>query len=150
MKDVQPGDILRCAQGNSGIVRCVLKTVVDAEFVRLHNGLVISKWHPVWQYGWRFPCRLPHELVQVSEMYNLVMEEFGCKFPLVNGQVVATLGHNLSGPIIGHAFYGTQRVIDNLKTHPDWENGYIMISPDAIQRGKSLSEHEPNLVMALC
>ena len=47
----------------------------------------------------------------------------------VQGIECATLGHGLQGPVIEHPYFGTQRVIEDLKKFRGWASGRITLTP---------------------
>ena len=48
---------------------------------------------------------------------------------------IATLGHGINDDIIiAHPFFGTERVINNLKESPNYENGLIILQSNSLIR----------------
>ena len=45
----------------------------------------------------------------------------------VGGVRCATLGHGMRGPVIGHAFYGTDAVIKHLAGIDGWASGRVVL-----------------------
>ena len=187
MDQIRKGDVLRCAAGTVGQVKCVIHTLRDATFVRLPmTGLTISPWHPVWAKKWFYPCQLSTDQVKVTEMYNLVMEDHAPpmedhappmvgqtpsqtlsvyanlggqahKFPLVNHWASATLGHSVSGPVIGHPFLGSSAVTEELSRQSGWTEGLISLDPNAGRRAAHIASRkrgvascQPGLIVSLC
>ena len=54
-------------------------------------------------------------------MYNLVLPSIHIVY--AEGFECCTLGHTYTGPVIGHEFFGSERVIDALKRLPTWASG---------------------------
>jgi hypothetical protein len=54
-------------------------------------------------------------------VYNLVLDSG--HIVLADGWQALTLGHGFGEPVASHAYFGTQRVIDDLKKQPGWEEG---------------------------
>ncbi len=86
--------------------------------VKIGNFLSITPWHPIQKidHKWNFPCLLG-EALPVSEfneyLYDLVLES-GHTVE-IGGFKVATLGHHFEEDIVKHDYFGTHRVIDDLK-----------------------------------
>uniref|UniRef100_A0A6C0DTF9 VWFA domain-containing protein n=1 Tax=viral metagenome TaxID=1070528 RepID=A0A6C0DTF9_9ZZZZ len=131
---VKAGD--RLASGDK--VRCVVRTVLEpsdgVKMLELSTGLTITAWHPVRTdstSSWLFPADLTqinrawlhHE--PVSMYYTFVMESGHVM--RIGGYDVIGLGHHFTGPVIGHAFFGTDAVIDFLKTYEGWSEGTVTL-----------------------
>jgi hypothetical protein len=122
-------------------VVAVLKTPVnkEVEMVVFTKGLKITPWHPIILKDddqWCFPVDVrDSSTIYVDNYYNLVLET-GHIIELNSHQVV-TLGHGIkTNSVISHPYFGTQEVIDDLKTHPDWESGFLVMNPDNIVRSE--------------
>jgi len=96
------------------------------------GGLLATPWHPVRRIGddsgsWTFPA----ELVEASKrkcdaVYNLVLDSG--HILLLNDVIeTVTLGHGLVGPVVGHDFYGTDRVLELLSAAGGWEVGRVFL-----------------------
>ena len=44
---------------------------------------------------------------------------------IVQGFTYATLGHGITGEVIGHPFFGTERVINDLKKFNTYSYGFV-------------------------
>jgi Mg-chelatase subunit ChlD len=120
-------------------VLAVLMTPVNKEvdMVVFTKGLKITPWHPIILKDddqWCFPVDVRDSCkTYVDNYYNLVLET-GHIVELNTHQVV-TLGHGIkTNKVISHPYFGTDLVIDDLKTHPDWESGFLVMNPDNIVR----------------
>lgn len=127
-------------------VLCVIETEYDAPISLCNfNGLAITPWHPLRSVvdktqKWRFPADLvsgglghgSREFIHTT--YNLVLESG--HIAQVGDYQVATLGHYMEGDVIGHPYFGTYKVIDDLKNQPYWECGRIKLRPDQWIRGE--------------
>jgi CRISPR/Cas system CSM-associated protein Csm3 (group 7 of RAMP superfamily) len=49
---------------------------------------------------------------------------------IVQGFVYATLGHNIEGPVIGHPFFGTNKVISDLKQFNTFPEGFVELKKE--------------------
>ncbi|KAJ3300319.1 hypothetical protein HDU76_006122, partial [Blyttiomyces sp. JEL0837] len=137
------GDLVDVGGGCWGKVSCVVETsvpkgCVGATVVRLPgSGLVLTPWHPVLIDGvWRFPCTVEGVCMAepVRRVYSLVVEDVEgngrrCSAVVVDGVVCVTLGHGLTGDVVGHGYLGTERVIDDLKGMRGFvETGRVVVS----------------------
>jgi hypothetical protein len=115
------------------------------------GGLLITPWHPVRpseSVPWIFPCLWLNkvEKVYMEYFYDFVLESKALQpgssssddervlegenhWATINGLQVITLGHGVKDdPVASHEFYGTQKVIDDLKLMgPGWDCGYITL-----------------------
>jgi len=87
------------------------------------DGLCITPWHPIMVNGvWRFPASIAlYASRLMSTVYNLVLP----KGHVVNvdGYECITLGHGFTEPVAAHPFFGTEKVINNLKETRGWAEG---------------------------
>ena len=152
--EIQPGDI--DAAGYR--IRCVVKTLVPyADVVRLENRALrpadaptlaesggFTLWHPVHHNGtWQHPATVGTvERVATDSIYNFVLEwddRHSLYDPtrderpgvlVINGVMTCTLGHSMTGPVIGHPYFGgreagKRNILDDLAADPGWATGYI-------------------------
>ena len=56
---------------------------------------------------------------------------------VINETECITLAHNLKGDVVGHAFYGTQRVLEALQQFPGWSTGHVTITPELVKRSST-------------
>jgi hypothetical protein len=89
--------------------------------------LQITAWHPFRRVheNWRFPANTDPVLKHfVGTVYNIVLDGD----PWVesaDGWQCVTLGHGLQAPVVKHAYFGTQRVIDDLVRQGGFEAGRV-------------------------
>ena len=125
---VRRGDSVQSRSGPATVL-CVVRTQCKdgkASLVTL-NGLEITPWHPCSLDGgrsWHFPCDLC-TAVQTTcpAVYSFVLQSGHTM--LINGVQCVTLGHGLKGAVVGHGYFGTSKVIQDLKAMKGWETGYI-------------------------
>ena len=55
---------------------------------------------------------------------------------MVEGYIFSTLGHNLSGDIIYHDFFGTSKSIEDLKSFQSYNNGVVTLEKHMFKRSK--------------
>jgi hypothetical protein len=95
---------------------------------RLPNGLELTEWHPTLDASgrWRFPIMLGQRVVrQCDAVYNFVLEREHVLS--VSGVPCATLAHGISGAVIGHPYWGTEAVVEELQRNPGWEAGLVVL-----------------------
>lgn len=80
-------------------------------------------------------------LIRCPVVYNLVLDSN--HIVNVNGIDAICLGHNYQEGILKHEYYGSQKIIDDLKKISGWDNGMIEIRQAAIERkgGKNQYSH---------
>jgi len=131
---VRAGDALVGEGGRLARVVCVVMTPCAggrAMLTRLPGGIEITEWHPVrdGRGCWRFPHMLGQRVVvSASHVYNFVLEP-GHPTVLVGGVPCAALGHGLEGDVIGHPYWGTRAVIDDLMGKEGWQEGRVVLPP---------------------
>jgi hypothetical protein len=136
---VKAGDVV--AGGHR--VQCVVKTETKKpmKMVRLGNFLSITPWHPVHREGrWRFPEELSNvadngasSIVEFNAtLYDFVLESG--HFVRIGPYKVCTLGHHFQDDeVIGHAYFGTNAVIEHLRVLPGWDSGCVTVSLGYLQ-----------------
>lgn len=142
--NVEKNDILLTIDINGNLsnakVVCVIETQITnglREMVNFENGLIITPWHPVkYNQNWVFPKEIyPTTMVSCNSMITLVMEKDHTIF--VNDTPCITLGHNFKGKVIEHDYYGTDKVINDLKSQYGWNFGHIIIKDTELNYVKS-------------
>jgi hypothetical protein len=100
----------------------------------LNDGLQITPWHPVLHNGsWKFPAHIgDSHLIRCPIVYNLVLDSL--HIVTVNGVDAICLGHNYEEGILKHEYFGSQRVVNDLKMFPGWESGEVEIRNAGVQR----------------
>jgi hypothetical protein len=109
-----------------------------AQPMSMLGSLVITPWHPVRPIGpnrinasfsargnstaWQYPADIAgyHDRL-ISTVYNLVLDSG--HIVLADGWEALTLGHGFTEPVAAHPYFGTQRVVEDLKKQPGWEIG---------------------------
>jgi len=141
ISQVQPGDVVLCANGATATVQCVVASPrsPSVPLRSLPNGLTLTSKHPVYVNGvWALPETVgsPAPLPSPTLVFNLVLDH--THVILVNNTPAVTLGHGLEGPVVGHTYWGTRRVIDDLQTLPGWEQGRVFAQWFLTERGPCL------------
>jgi hypothetical protein len=124
--NLRRGDIVWTPSGNATVCALVICSSYNrAQPMTMLDGLVITPYHPVRREStapWQFPCDIMGFADRlISTVYNLVLDSGH----IVNadGWEALTLGHGFTEPVAKHAYFGTQRVIDDLAKQPGWEEG---------------------------
>eukprot|EP01099_Mayorella_cantabrigiensis_P008123 TRINITY_DN748_c0_g1_i1.p1 TRINITY_DN748_c0_g1~~TRINITY_DN748_c0_g1_i1.p1 ORF type:complete len:123 (-),score=35.98 TRINITY_DN748_c0_g1_i1:353-673(-) len=82
--------------------------------------------------------------LKVEEYFNFVLDS---NHVIDIGSIVlCTLGHGFEGHVISHEFYGTQRVIETLKTFDGWQQGLVILNAES----NLLMEERKPRVPAMC
>ena len=78
---------------------------------------MITPWHPIRLNGlqWIFPCSLVSSPtnVECEAVYSFALDQGHTIW--INDIECVTLGHGFKEDIVRHAYYGTQRVIEDLR-----------------------------------
>ena len=148
-------------------VVCVLKTVVAGgmcEMVKFDNDLKITPWHPIIgeiksikdnqsqclvETGeWRFPFDMKHRtltngICEQTEVYSILLDSgHTCR---INDTWCICLGHNYTSGILKHEYFGSQKIVDDMRLMKGWDNGLIEINSNDISR-----DMETGLICEIC
>jgi hypothetical protein len=124
-------------------VMAVVTTRVGRKFRMIQpvEGLVITPWHPVRvptnNGTWTFPEEIPEKRVKnemIHYVYNLVLE--AGHVVRIGGYDVCTLGHGFEdNDVIRHPFFGTARVIQDLRRDVQgWNLGRIELRMEDVRK----------------
>lgn len=118
-------------------VLCVIKTKTSDNEVNMCqlNGMYITPYHPVKIYEkWVFPQTITNVYTTNLEyIYNIVLESG--HILNINGVKVSTMGHDFEdNDVIKHPYFGSNKVIEDLKTNPGWETGEIVFRNLKVER----------------
>ncbi len=140
--DVRKGDILE----DGSQVICNLKTRFRGEMAKIDN-LVITPYHPIlFNDRWQLPVDVLIENSAAAGPDRMKMIKgdeacWVCTLVLdrnhvmnVEGVKCITLGHGFSDAVLRHEYYGTARVVENLKEMVGWEKGEIVLGSYRLKR----------------
>jgi len=136
--DIKKGDKVKTYNQSHAEVICVIKTIFTEKrtpLVELPCGLRITPYHPVMisENTWSFPCDIVQGKEQFCEaVYNFVLDKGHIIY--LNGVASCTLGHGLNQPVVQHPYFGTDRVVNDLKQLPGWDRGQIILRSGCMQR----------------
>jgi len=134
-----PYDINTSQVGN---VVCILKTVIAGgicKMVSFDNGLKITPWHPIInEHGdWKFPFDMKdtytsNGICEQTEVYSILLDNYHtCR---INDTWCICLGHNYTQGILKHEYFGSQKIVDNMRIMHGWYEGLIEINSNDISR----------------
>ena len=139
IKDLKKGDLVLTCNPNN-VDETVISTVECLVFTNSYDGeellstvsnkatsISLTPYHPIVDtknYQWMFPISLNSPQIRNCEgVYTVVVQN---RFPIiVQGFTYATLGHGITGEVIGHPFFGTERVINDLKKFNTYSDGFV-------------------------
>ena len=153
MQQLRKGMLVHTHTGPAEVV-CMVYThypAGQAPLVDLGGGLLITPSHPVRAKGsqWCKPFRLaPAQQLPCEYVYNCVLSRGHAI--LVGDFECVTLGHGLTGAVVADKYYGTARVVDDLKAKPGWDDGWIENESAMCQcgeQGRTEGEEEQQQVL---
>jgi hypothetical protein len=116
------------------IVKCLVKFVVSScQFVRLGKtgNCKITPWHPIKMGDkWVYPADVGKtETIETKCYYNFVLNTGHILD--VDGVEACTLGHDFTGPVIEHSYFGKKEkgvhnIMQDLMGSSGWYQGYII------------------------
>jgi len=128
IKDLRKGDCVKSVNSTAEIV-CVVKfNCQNAALVELPGGAILSPFHPVKiSDKWHFPSSLAPVVTNrpCDSIYNFVLNSTSEHIMIVNNIQCVTLGHNYQDDVVRHPFFGSPKVIEQLKKIAGWKNGFV-------------------------
>lgn len=136
LRELSPGDRVATSSGMAEVL-CLVEIRSDLQealLVELPGGLKITPWHPVLYHdAWRFPAELGEvRTVPCAAVYNLVLSEGHVL--KVDDTWAVSLGHGLVGDVVGHEYWGSRRVIEDLQRQKGWASGKVVLNALCILR----------------
>ena len=118
-------------------ISCVVKTKSQNNQCAVCeiNGMYITPYHPIKLYGkWVFPETVANVYVNnIEYVYNVVLESGHVL--IINDVNVCTMGHDFNdNAVIAHPYFGSSKVVDDLKKCKGWNNGEITFYNLQIER----------------
>jgi len=148
VKDLTKGDFVISPSRKPVEILCVVKSECQdgkTLLVELPGGLLVTPYHPVQVGGkWHFPMQLG-EVKEMScpAVYSFVLKEEHVM--MINGVACVTLGHNFNDDeVVRHSYFGSPRVVEDLKKFSSWESGQVNLKPGCLVR-----DPETNLVCGI-
>jgi len=129
VSELKKGDIVY----GGGKIVCVVK-FSNTPTITFYGSLEITPYHPViYEDEWVFPIDIVsnNNAIEIpmkmnDYVYNFVLDKG--HILTINGINACTLGHNFKGQVIEHSFYGTNRVIEDLKDFEGYQYGLVELS----------------------
>ena len=145
VKDIKCGDQVWTPHGAT-TVKLVVKTLCKdnlTELCKIGN-LSVTPWHPIkYENKWCFPYTLaPARLSQCEAVYSFVLDKFHI-MNIENFDVIC-LAHGYTDGILAHEFWGTQKIINNLKSKEGFNDGLVVL-----HAGCLVNDPETGLACAL-
>lgn len=138
LASLRKGDVL----ASGARVECVILSKYAGTLVRLGRSLVITPYHPVRTRPddeWRFPVDVDEiTLVDVDAclVANLLLDAH--HVVAVGGVECVTLAHGLDdNDVVKHPYYGTSRVVDDLKRLDGWNDGLVVLNKFRVSRDQN-------------
>ena len=147
-EEISKGDVVRTSQGSAKVL-CVLKTICKDNAIKLvqRGSLLVTPWHPIKiNHQWDFPINHgTANKISCSAVYSFLLEA-GFQDMEIEGIYCITLAHGIQDDkVASHPFYGTNRVVDTLKSSSQFASGCV-----ELQGGNCLTiDAETNLVCGL-
>ena len=112
--------------------------------VKINDSLSITPYHPIKDIEWVFPNTLNETItVDCDYMYNYVLDKDHTI--IIGNTICATLGHGImDNDVIKHDYYGTDKVVNDLKSFNGFNKGVVTFGPNCIIRDNK------NNVIAFC
>ena len=140
IKDLNKGDIVisydKYLNKMSSVIECVVKTKCNTNPYPMYNisKLNITPYHPIIYNGhWTFPIDVAKPVyINTEYIYSIVTDNRNSI--VVDDYTFATLGHSMNGNVIGHGYFGTDLVINDLKKFNTYDNGFVELEPEMIHR----------------
>jgi uncharacterized protein YegL len=137
--EIKKGDIIIGLDNVKSTVICVVRTQTNSGktfLVEFSNGLLVTPWHPIMIGDtWTFPCKVgqPYER-EADAVYSFILDSG--HIMKINGVPCITLGHYFEDPIVKHEYFGTNKVLNELKEFDQigYANGLVNLTSKNIKR----------------
>ena len=125
VQDLRPGDMVWTPVGPARVLHLVkLGRYATHQQMCNYLGLSITPYHPILVGGmWTTACQFgPSVNTYMPTVYNLVLNQG--HVVNANGVMTCTLGHGMTGPVIGHDFFGSKdRILATMSKQPGFDVG---------------------------
>lgn len=134
--ELKAGDEVLSWNGKTCRIVCVVKIKCLnnlATIVRLGN-IKLSPYHPVYIDGkWNFPIDISApESIACDYIYDFVVDSE--HVINIDGFECVTWGHSFKGDVIEHPYFGSEKVVEDLKGFSGWKNGLVSFDLLSITR----------------
>lgn len=123
--------MIATSDGQGAKIICVIKTKTwqgKQSMCRIDGGITITPGHPIkFNQKWVYPRSISEpETIACPHFYNLIVDRV--HIAQLNGIEVILLGHNYTHGILKHEYYGSQRVIEDLKKVKGFDDGMVELT----------------------
>lgn len=127
--------------GNFSIskIKFIIKTNCNnkkADLVSFKHGLLITPYHPILinNNEWVFPCDTNgiRKIIPCDAVYSLILDKNHIAF--INFVPTICLGHGYKKGILKHDYFGTHKVIDDIKKIQTNEDGITELYSNCLER----------------
>jgi len=128
-------------------VEAVIKLRYTGPLYSIGGSMTLTSYHPVrigescffpaelYQQRQNYPAiSVQHTPIFDGYVYDVVLANRGvlsCPLTYASGEpselFAATFGHNVSTDIFQHAYFGDEKIVQDLRKHPDWELGFVVL-----------------------
>uniref|UniRef100_A0A6C0HLP4 VWFA domain-containing protein n=1 Tax=viral metagenome TaxID=1070528 RepID=A0A6C0HLP4_9ZZZZ len=151
---IKPGNRVVSLDSSTGVaeVICVLKLRINGPtpMILLDDNCFITPYHPMYvatdtnaNANWIFPCDYDYKDMDMSKpnpnvivldagnyMYDFILD-VGHTVMCNNKYNIACLAHGIiTNSVIAHEYFGTLKIIADLKSHSSWQGHYGYITLD--------------------
>lgn len=137
IKDLEPFNVVKTDKGSSKI-KCILRFKCTENKIKLSkiDSLLVTPWHPIkYNNEWTFPTNIEKEKLRYCEyIYSFVLEND--HIMIIENYECVCLGHDFTGGVIGHEYFGSSKVIEDLKQFEGFNIGLIDIDETNISKSK--------------
>ena len=115
-------------------IRCIVRyDVTIPQSIVTIGRAGFTEFHPIKDKNneWVHPKNVGIvNIMDIPSVYNIVLD-FGHTLSL-DGTIACSLAHDFEGPVISHSYFGAKNgnlphVLDDLKTSPGWDIGYVVL-----------------------
>ena len=98
------------------------------------DNLKITPYHPIYvNEKWMFPIDISEpKKINCFDMFTFVTTDR--KPVIVDDHIFATFGHHQKGDVIEHDYFGTDKIIKDLKCFTTYNFGYVHLTKDMFHR----------------
>ncbi len=126
VENVKKGMFVQTLQGFAKVV-CVIKMKFSGRISTYKDSTQLTEYHPVFiKDQWVFPKMHPDfisEYIEDTYVYDYILEsDHTVKF---SNFYAPTFNHGITGDIIEHEYFGTNKIQNDLMKHPGWSTGFI-------------------------
>lgn len=102
--------------------------------VKLSDSLLITPYHPVRiNQKWGFPCDISNAFEQPCNFVYSFALESGHTME-IGGIECVTYAHNFQENVVKHSYFGTENILNDLKSMKGWDQGYITLDLNCVVR----------------